>query len=60
MINGFGLCECCNYVKEVFGWCVSIDMDEIGCYIVEFIMFIEMYYYCIVLLLFGLLEIDVS
>jgi hypothetical protein len=28
--NGLGLCERCNYVKEVAGWCVEPNVDETG------------------------------
>jgi hypothetical protein len=34
--NGLGLCERCNYVKEVPGWRVSATMDETGSHRAEF------------------------
>ena len=35
--NGLGLCERCNYVKEVAGWCVKPNVDEIGRHTAQFI-----------------------
>jgi hypothetical protein len=35
--NGLGLCERCNYVKEVAGWRVKPDVDEIGRHTAQFI-----------------------
>ncbi|MGB9252752.1 MAG: HNH endonuclease, partial [Mycobacterium sp.] len=32
-----GLCERCNYVKEVAGWIVKPNVDEIGRHTAEFI-----------------------
>jgi hypothetical protein len=34
--NGLGLCERCNYVKEVAGWCVKPNVDEIGRHTAQF------------------------
>src|SRR6202161_785 len=34
--NGLGLCERCNYVKEVAGWCVESNVDEIGRHTAQF------------------------
>jgi hypothetical protein len=34
--NGLGLCERCNYVKEVAGWCVKPNIDEIGRHTAQF------------------------
>jgi hypothetical protein len=34
--NGLGLCERCNYVKEVAGWCVTSNVDEIGRHTAQF------------------------
>src|ERR1700722_10538570 len=35
--NGLGLCERCNHVKEVAGWCVKPNVDEIGRHTAQFI-----------------------
>ena len=35
--NGLGLCERCNYVKEVAGWRVKPNIDEIGRHTAQFI-----------------------
>lgn len=35
--NGQGLCERCNYVKEVAGWQVSTHIDETGRHTAQFI-----------------------
>ncbi len=35
--NGLGLCERCNYVKEVAGWRVKPNVDEIGRHTAQFI-----------------------
>ncbi|MGH3553807.1 MAG: DUF222 domain-containing protein, partial [Mycobacterium sp.] len=35
--NGLGLCERCNYVKEVAGWQVDTDLDETRRHTAEFI-----------------------
>ena len=35
--NGLGLCERCNYVKEVAGWRVKPSVDEIGRHTAQFI-----------------------
>jgi len=35
--NGLGLCEYCNYTKEVPGWSVSIGTAENGSHTAEFI-----------------------
>jgi hypothetical protein len=34
--NGLGLCERCNYVKEVAGWCVKPSVDETGRHTAQF------------------------
>ncbi len=34
--NGLGLCEGCNYTKEVAGWSVTTDVDENGRHTAEF------------------------
>jgi hypothetical protein len=34
--NGLGLCERCNYVKEVAGWLVEPNVDEIGRHTAQF------------------------
>ena len=34
--NGLGLCERCNYVKEVAGWSVKPNVDEIGRHTAQF------------------------
>src|SRR5271163_5250575 len=34
--NGLGSCERCNYVKEVAGWRVKPDVDEIGRHTAQF------------------------
>ena len=34
--NGLGLCERCNYVKEVAGWLVTPDVDEKSRHTAEF------------------------
>ena len=36
-VNGLGLCERCNYVKDVAGWHVEPSVDEIYKHTVEFI-----------------------
>ena len=35
-VNGLGLCERCNYVKEVAGWIVTSQMDETCRHTAEF------------------------
>jgi hypothetical protein len=35
-VNGLGLCERCNYVKEAPGWRVSARLDETGRHTAEF------------------------
>ncbi|MFZ0717399.1 DUF222 domain-containing protein, partial [Mycobacterium sp.] len=35
-VNALGLCERCNYVKEVAGWCVKPNVDEIGRHTAQF------------------------
>jgi hypothetical protein len=35
--NGSGLCEACNYTKEVSGWQVIAEVDENGTHTAEFI-----------------------
>jgi hypothetical protein len=34
--NGLGLCERCNYVKEVAGWVVTPEVDETSRHAAEF------------------------
>src|ERR1700754_1660679 len=34
--NGLGLCERCNYVKEVAGWRVEPNVDEMGVHTAQF------------------------
>ena len=34
--NGEGLCEQCNYLKEVAGWTVTAGQSDNGCHTVEF------------------------
>jgi Domain of unknown function (DUF222) len=36
-VNGNGLCERCNYVKEVAGWRVTPHVDESGAHTAEFV-----------------------
>jgi hypothetical protein len=35
-VNGIGLCERCNYVKESAGWSVTASVDESGTHTAEF------------------------
>jgi hypothetical protein len=35
-VNALGLCERCNYVKEVAGWCVKPNVDEIRRHTAQF------------------------
>ena len=35
-VNGIGLCERCNYVKEATGWRVTASVDESGTHTAEF------------------------
>ncbi|OBK34472.1 HNH endonuclease [Mycobacterium sp. 1165196.3] len=42
--NGLGLCERCNYVKEVPGWRVAAETDENGLHTADFITPTGMHY----------------
>jgi hypothetical protein len=37
MVNGLGMCERCNYVKENPGWHISTRIDETGRHTAEYI-----------------------